>query len=165
MDATVRVFDYADARIGTALAPRLLGAARRAAADAIRASAGPLSNEELEACLVAVLTAHAAVEAAMNEVGEVTDAAWWANWQPKSIDQKWSALVERRRDAEILEDDPGLLAVKRLQWDKNQVAHFRGLRQLDNSYEVAGPPVEDRGGISPLRAYFDARRASDRKST
>ncbi len=136
-------------------------AARRAAGEGARAAAGPVSNEELEACLVAVLCAHAALEGTMNEVGDVTDAAWWATQERRRpFEGKWAALVAKRSKAAApSKGDPAWDAVCRLTWDRNQVAHFRGLRQADRTFQTSGPPVEGRGGISPIRAYFDAAKA------
>jgi hypothetical protein len=147
-DAPVRLTDYAEASIGTSLGPRLLEEA---------AVSDP--NVELQRCLVAILCAHAAVEAQMNEVGDALDPAWWATQERQPIERKWVALAQKRTGMKPPDDDPARIAVRRLSTDRNLVAHFRGLRQPDGSYVVSGPPVEDRGGISPVRAYFDAARA------
>jgi hypothetical protein len=95
----------------------------------------------------------------MNEVGETVDAAWWAKLERKSLGEKWRALAAKRTGTELPDDDPTLAAVLRLNDDRNQVAHHRGLKQRDRSYIRSGPPVEDQGGISPIRAYFNEDRA------
>jgi hypothetical protein len=161
-DATVRITDYASASIGTSLGPRLLEEAANAASlsAAAAASGDPEQrNAELQSCLVAILCAHAAVEAQMNEVGEVTDRIWWATKERMKVERKWVALAERRTGTKPPRSDPPRKAVRLLTIDRNLVAHFRGLKQRDGSYKVPGPPVTAKGGISPVRAYFDAARA------
>lgn len=160
-DATVRITDYVEASIGTSLGPRLLEEAERAAAASRAAAAAAEAdpNIELQSCLVAILCAQAAVEAQMNEVGEALDSAWWATQERQPIERKWLALCQKRTRMKPDPDDPARSAVRRLSIDRNLVAHFRGLRQPDGLYVVSGPPVEDRGGISPVRAYFDPARA------
>jgi hypothetical protein len=162
MDATIRITDYASASIGTSLGPRLLAEAHRAAAESAAAAevgyAGD-PNDRLQKCLVAILCAQAAVEAQMNEVGELVDAAWWAKLERRSLAEKWRALAEKRTATKLRDDDPTLAAVLRLNDDRNQVAHHRGLRQPDRSYIRSGAPVVAQGGVSPIRAYFDEQRA------
>jgi hypothetical protein len=160
-DATVRITDYAEASIGTSLGPRLLEEAVEAAAESQDAAetADPDPNTELQRCLVAILCAHAAVEAQMNEVGDAVDPAWWATHERMRIERKWVALAHKRTGTKPPRSDPARKALRRLTSDRNLVAHFRGLKQPDGSFAVSGPPVKDRGGISPVRAYFDAARA------
>ena len=160
-DATVKLADYASASIGTDLGPRLLAEARRAAAESQAATENPGGdgNDELQKCLVAILCAQAAVEAQMNAVGDALDSPWWATQERCRIGLKWRTLAERRFGAKPPRSDPTYKAVLRLTRDRNLVAHFRGLLQPDKSYAVAGSPVTSRGGISPVRAYFDAARA------
>lgn len=160
-DATVEITDYAEARIGTSLGPRLLAEAVKAAAESQDAAETAESdpNTELQRCLVAILCAHAAVEAHMNEVGDALDPAWWGTWERQNIEVKWVAMTKKRTDAEPPKDDPVRSAVRRLRLVRNMLAHFKGVEQADGSIAVSGPPVEDRGGISPVRAYFDAARA------
>jgi hypothetical protein len=161
-DPTICISDYASATIGTDLAPRLLAEANRAAAESRAAVNDPDADpdDQLQKCLVAILCAAAAVEGQMNSVGDALDAAWWKTQEPRRFLEKWKALAERRTGQPIPDDDPTLAAVARLNRDRNQVAHFRGLRQPDDTFQRSGPPVDDRGGISPVRAYFDANRAS-----
>jgi hypothetical protein len=157
-DATVRMTDYAEASIGTSLSPRLMAVAGASASAA--AQPGADGNAQLEQCLVAILCAHAAIEAEMNEVGDGLDPVWWApreRWQPEP---KWCALMEQRHGVKPRRSHPGRKAVRRLSVDRNRVAHFRGVPMSDGSLAVAGPPVEDRGGIGPVRASFDAARAA-----
>jgi hypothetical protein len=160
-DATVRLTGYLSASIGTSLGPRLFQEAVEAAAESQDAAErpDPDPNTQLQRCLVAILCAHAAVEAQMNEVGDALDPAWWATCERLPIERKWVALAHQRTGKRPPRSDPARTAVRRLTFDRNLVAHFRGLRQPDGSYAVSGPPVEDRGGISPVRAYFDAARA------
>ena len=160
-DATVNMTGYLEAKIGTSLGPRLLEEAVEAAAESKDAAEWPEAdpNTQLQRCLVAILCAHAAVEAQMNEVGDALDAAWWATQERMPIERKWLSLVRKRTGTRPRQGDPALSAVRRLTTDRNLVAHFRGLKQPDGSFALAGPPVEDRGGISPIRAYFDAARA------
>jgi hypothetical protein len=121
--------------------------------------ADPDPNAELQQCLVAILCAHAAVEAQMNDVGDAMDPVWWATRERLQIERKWVVLAHKRTGTRPPRSDPARKAVHRMTIDRNLVAHFRGLKQPDGSYAVSGPPVEHRGGISPVRAYFDAARA------
>ena len=157
----MKITDYAEASIGTSLGPRLLAEAVKAAAESQDAAETAESdpNTELQRCLVAILCAHAAVEAHMNEVGNALDPTWWAPLERKNIVRKWVAITKKRTDAEPPDDDSVLLAVGRLTAVRNMLAHFKGVEQADGSIAVSGPPVDDRGGISPVRAYFDAVRA------
>jgi hypothetical protein len=160
-DATVRITDYAEATIGTSLGPRLLNEAIEAAAQSKDSAdtANPDPNTELQRCLVAILCSHAAVEAQMNEVGDAVDPAWWATHERMPIERRWVALANKRNGTRPPRSDPTRKAVRRLTTDRNLVAHFRGVKQQDGSFAVSGPPVKARGGISPVRAYFDAARA------
>src|SRR3990172_8013091 len=142
-DATVRISDYAEASIGTSLAPRLMAVAMEAAVAAGDLRADP--NARLERCLVAILCAHAALEADMNEVGDELDREWWAARERWKVERKWAALIEKRSGTKPPRGAPARKAVKRLTIDRNRVAHFRGVPQRGGSIAVAGPPVESGG--------------------
>jgi hypothetical protein len=163
-DATVKLSGNVAASIGTSLGPRLFAAAT-GAAEKCESAAGSddpdRSNEQLEQCLVAILCAHAAVEAQMNEVGNVVDAAWWATQEKRWTMAKWDALAAARAARGSVPGDPtgAREAFERLNADRNYIAHFRGVPREDGSLSVVGPPVIDKGGISVVRAYFDADRA------
>ncbi len=106
-DATVRITDYAEARIGTSLGPRLFEEAVEAAAESRDAAETVIDpNTELQRCLVAILCAHAAVEAQMNEVGDALDSAWWATQERQAIERKWIALAQKRTGKEPAADGP-----------------------------------------------------------
>jgi hypothetical protein len=94
----------------------------------------------------------------MNEVGDVVGAGWWNTLRKKYIGEKWRALTLKRTGIDLADDDIALAAVMRLNEERNQVAHHRGLKHGD-SYFRSGPPVDAKGGISPIRAYYDAARA------
>src|SRR5262245_49831994 len=72
--ASVRLTGALSASIGTSLGPLLLDEAKDAANESSAASTAGDANVELRRCLVAILCAHAAVEAQMNEVGEAVDS-------------------------------------------------------------------------------------------
>ena len=95
----------------------------------------------------------------MNEVGELVDAGWWSTQERRPLLEKWLNLGEKRSNETLPADDPALMAVRRVSQERNRVAHFRGVPQEDGSIAVAGPPVTARGGISPVRAHFDAALA------
>jgi hypothetical protein len=151
--------------IGTPLAPRLLAAAQSAVGRA--SAAEPGQNDELEACLVAILAAHAAIEASLNEAVEYrADKAlmeWWDDREPLRLEAKWADLIER-----ITGDRPAWGSavrngIVRLNRDRNLIAHGRGVKHEDRGrLGVSGPPIARRGGIAAVRAHFDSRRAAKR---
>jgi hypothetical protein len=150
--------------IGTPLTERLLGIAEEATAQAKAELAMPAderSNGELQGCLVAILCAHAALEARMNEVGAEHDE-WWADRERLGFEQKWADLVDRHTGTRPLRGSTVRNAVKRLHKDRNLIAHFRGVPVPGHGLRVSGPPVSARGGGSEVRAYFNAERAADR---
>jgi hypothetical protein len=95
----------------------------------------------------------------MNEAGDKIDSAWWATHERGKLPGKWSALVERQTGTKPA-GSPALHAVRRLNKDRNLVAHFRGVPWHGGGLAVSAPPVKRRGGISAVRAYFDADRAA-----
>jgi len=163
----VNITDYVDAKTGTSLGPRLLAEAHRAAAESAAATGweartddpGETPNDELQKCLVAILCAHAALEAQMNDVGDAIDPAWWAGLERTPMWKKWRCLMERHQGTKPPRSDPTYKAVLRLSSDRNSVAHHRGLRQSDGTYARAKAPDTARRGITFVRAHFDAARA------
>ncbi len=151
--------NHATVETGTPLAAGLLAIAEEAVARSKGAEPG--SNDELHACLVAVLCAQAALEARMNEaaggLGE-----WWDDRERQPVELKWADLVERLTGARPLRRSPVRAAVARLTVDRNRIAHFRGVPMPDGRVRVSGPPDKARGGITQVRGYFDTTRAARR---
>jgi hypothetical protein len=144
---------------GTSLSPRLLDIASEAASQATAAAPG--SPDELHACLVAILCAHAALEARMNQAGDGL-GEWWEDRERMPTTLKWADLVERLAGVRPLEGTAVRQAVTRLTLDRNRIAHFRGVPMPDGRVRVSGPPDKARGGITRVQAYFDAARAVER---
>ena len=95
----------------------------------------------------------------MNAAAEAEVPVWLAANERLKFERKWTAFAKERTGTRPPRSDPAFKAIRRLNFDRNQVAHFRGLRQADGTYHRAGPPVAYKGGISPIRAYFDAALA------
>jgi hypothetical protein len=149
---------------GTPLAPRLLEIATRSAAQAAKASPG--TNDELHACLVAILCAHAALEARLNEAGDPL-GEWWEDRERQPVEAKWADLVERLTGNRPVRSTLVRRSVARLTKDRNLIAHFRGVPirgpgLRGRKVRVSGPPDKSRGGITQVRAYFDAKCAGER---
>ncbi len=153
------VADALTVETGTPLAAGLLAIAEEAVARSKEVEAG--SNDELHACLVAILCAQAALEAQMNEEAEGL-GEWWDDRVRQPIELKWADLVERLTGARPLRRSPVRAAVARLTVDRNRIAHFRGVPMPDGRVRVSGPPDKTRGGITQVRGYFDTTRAARR---
>lgn len=153
---------------GTPLAPRLLDISRDAAARA--SAAAPGSKEELEACLVAILCAHAAIEASLNEAIEYAEYAspssglqqWWEDREALRTEVKWADLIEHRTGTRPAPGSRERNGIVQLSGDRNLIAHGRGVKQAGGRKGVSGPPVTRRGGITKVQAHFDAMRAAER---
>jgi hypothetical protein len=156
---SLTVTDSLDAQIATPLSPVLLAEAARSAARAREARDAGRLEDELPPALVAILCAHAAVEAAVNAEAFRLDPGWLKANERQSIDAKWSWVVERRTGQPPRADQGPRQKLRRLTSDRNLIAHFRGVRQPDGGTSVMGPPDSRRGGISRVRSYFDADRA------
>lgn len=151
-----------EVRIGTRLEADFLVEARAAAQRASRASKSPEGlGEETRGCILAVLVAHAAIEAFINQEGADRASAWWeqAERDRVQVDGKWRHL------AALVGADPRrgsgwYQGVRGLTFDRNLVAHYKGVPQ-PGGLALSGPPVSTRGraNISPVRAYFNAPRA------
>jgi hypothetical protein len=155
----IGVANDATVETGTPLAVGLLAIAEEAVVRSNRANPG--SNDELHACLVAVLCAHAALEARMNEAAEGL-GEWWDDRERQPVELKWADLVERLTGARPLRRSAVRAAVARLTVDRNRIAHFRGVPMPDGRVRVSGPPDKRRGGITQVRGYFDTTRAAGR---
>ena len=144
---------------GTPLSPGLLEIASLSVMQS--AAAAPGSNDELHGCLVAILCAHAALEARMNEAADGL-GEWWDDRERQPVELKWADLVERLGGTRPLRRSPVRAAVARLTLDRNRIAHFRGVPMPDGRIRVSGPPDKTRGGITQVRGYFDTTLAAKR---
>jgi hypothetical protein len=156
---SLKVTDRVDAQIATPLSPILLAEATRSAARAREARNAGRLEDELPPALVAILCAHAAVEAAVNAEAFRLDPAWLTANERQSIDAKWAWIVERRTGQPPPTDRGPRQKLRSLTGDRNLIAHFRGVPQPGGGTSVMGPPDSRRGGISRVRSYFDADRA------
>jgi len=128
--------DDATVETGTPLSPGLLEIASLSVMQSASATRG--SNDELHGCLVAILCAHAALEARMNEAADAL-GEWWDDRERQPVELKWADLVERLTGARPLRRSPVRAAVARLTKDRNRIAHFRGVPMPDGRVRVSGP--------------------------
>ncbi len=109
---------------------------------------------------MAVLCAHAAIEAFVNREAEARlPTEEWMAPEKENLPQKWMSLVLRLTRDELRMGQGLGQDIKRLEADRNLIAHFKGVRNRSGKPEFRQPPVAKQGGITAVRAYFDADRA------
>lgn len=158
-DTIQQLSERVDAQIGTPLNPQLLAEARFAVDRARQANTAGQWSDVLAPTLAAILCAHAAVEAAVNAEANRVDSAWFGANEKLSLEEKWSWVVKQRTGRSPAKGHGPGQSLRRLCIDRNLIAHFKGVRQPGGGTSVVGPPDTSHGGITRVRAYFNAVRA------
>jgi hypothetical protein len=154
-----KISEQPDVQTGTALSPHLLAEARLAVVRAQLANSAGRWQDELGPTLAAILCAHAAVEAAVNDEANRLDSVWFTANERLPLEEKWSRVVKQRTGQPPQNAGGPRQSLLRLDNDRNLIAHFKGVPQSNGRVSVTGPPVRRRGGISRVRSYFGAVRA------
>ena len=130
--------------------------------------ANSLADENRQT-LVAILCAHAAIEAFTNQEGSVRDQARWEADEAakKQLVDKWCGLVERLSGAVPSQGQGAAQKLKMLDDERNSIAHYKGFKLPGGTRAFASAPTStpDLGNISGFRAYYRAGKANTAVAT
>jgi hypothetical protein len=158
-DVIDKISDQIEARSGTQLGPPLLAEARLAVDRAREAKSAGRWQDELGPTITAILCAHAGVEATVNGEANRLDQVWFAANEKLSLEDKWSWVIQQLTGRSPAKGGGPGQSLRRLCADRNLIAHFKGVRQPGGVTSVEGPPDTSYGGITRVRAHFNAVRA------
>jgi hypothetical protein len=142
---------------GTTLTTPLIAQARESRDLAISLRTDPSKN--LQPSIVAIVCAALAVEAEVNWVSIRDDRPWHDRNERQSPPTKWRLWIQHRTGI-TADMQTGLgLRIVELFRDRDMIAHYRGVPDLNGGLEIHQPPKPN-DSITAVQAHFTPERAA-----